>query len=83
MNTLAKRISAFFAVSLSVSLVGCSTLSTGPQLPFDGVILAPNEKITLNASTAKRTEYFCSDGAVLRCERISFKLYCSCPGIRP
>jgi hypothetical protein len=85
MNTLTKGACALPALCLAVFLVGCAgqairpQWNAGAQVPFDGVVLGPNEKITLNASTAKRNEYFCSNGAVLRCERFGFKLNCACP----
>ncbi len=84
---LRKMLSTFVIVATMASLMACTgqpmlpALSAGRQVPFDGVVLAPNEKITLNALTAKQSEFFCSNGAVLQCERFSLKLYCSCPVI--
>lgn len=88
MKTLTKTISPAIVLGLAVSAVGCSgtpmlaALSARQHVPSDGVVLAPNEKVTLNAFTAKRREYFCSDGATLQCERIGVKLFCACPGTR-
>ena len=85
MHSLIKRTTALWALYLAVSLAGCAgqpilaQLTTTSSVPFDGVVLGPNEKIRLNARTAKRNEYFCSNGTVLRCERFGFKLDCSCP----
>lgn len=86
---LRRLISTSIAVGIMCSLLACTGQPMFPALnanghrPFDGIVLAPNEKITLNALTAKQKEYSCSNGAALQCERISFKLYCSCPAIRP
>lgn len=90
MDILTRTIFAALAAGLAVSLTACSgtpilsALSTGRQVPPDGVVLRPNERITLNVATvkpAKRTEYFCSNGLPLQCERLNLNLYCTCPGV--
>lgn len=76
-------------VTMMTSLTACTgqailpALNADRQVPPDAVVLSPNERITLNAFTAKRTEYFCSNGTTLECERFSFKLRCYCPRIQP
>jgi hypothetical protein len=74
------------AVGLPVALAGCTGQSilsnewgNSRQVPFDAVILGPNEKLTLNTLPTQESNYFCSNGAALQCERINLKLYCSCP----
>lgn len=82
MNTFTRTISAAVALGLSAGCSGQSILSalgTGQHVPANGIMLAPNEQVTLNARTAGRWEYFCSNGTVLQCERLGAKLYCSCP----
>ena len=85
MNTVMRTISAAVALQATLALAGCSqqsilsALGTGQHIPANGVLLSPNEKVTLNARTAKQWEYFCSNGAVVQCERLGAKLYCSCP----
>jgi hypothetical protein len=85
MHSLTKRIAALCVLCFAVSLVGCEGqpifphLNTTSPVPFDGIVVGPNEKIRLNARTVKRNEYFCSNGAPLQCERFGFKLDCSCP----
>jgi len=71
-------------MGLAVLLVGGCTgqplrWNTHRQVPFDGVILGPNEKVTLTALPTEGRNYFCSNGAVLQCERLNLNLYCSCP----
>ena len=51
-------------------------------MPFDGVVLGPNEKVTLTALPTEGSNYFCSNGAVLQRERLNLKVYCSCPRAR-
>jgi hypothetical protein len=88
MNRVTSIVAMAIALAFTAPVAGCSgspilaALETGPRVPSDGVVLGPNEKITLNALTAKQRQYFCSNGAVLRCERLGSKLYCSCPGTR-
>jgi hypothetical protein len=88
MQALNNRISAFLVVGFAAFLLGCSgqpTLSnwgsSSRQLPLDAVVLGPNEKVTLNTLPTEGSNYFCSNGAVLQCERFGLKLHCSCPGI--
>ena len=87
MKPVSRTILASFAMGLAVLLVGgCTgqplTWNTSHQVPFDGVILGPNEKVTLTALPTERSNYFCSNGAVLQCERLNLKVYCSCPRAR-
>jgi hypothetical protein len=85
MNTFTKTVFAATLLCLTVSLPGCSgkrllpALTSQQHIPANGIVLAPNEKITLNALSAKQNQYFCSNGTVLQCERLSFKLHCRCP----
>jgi hypothetical protein len=89
MKTPRKLISTVLATGLAMLLVGCSSqpifpsLNAGIPVPSDALVLGPNEKISLDALTAPRREYFCSNGAALQCERFGLKLDCSCPGLRP
>lgn len=78
--------SMLLAAGLAFSLLGCTGQPilpfsrTGGHMPFDGIVLGANEKVTLSVPMAKRKQYFCSNGAVLQCERFSLRLYCYCPG---
>lgn len=89
MNISTKTVSAALAVGLAASLMGCSGTPLladwgGPRrAPPGAVVLVPGEKVTLDLAAANRTEHFCANGAALHCERMSLKLYCTCPGIRP
>jgi len=85
MKLINRTVMAAIVLGTMLSVGGCSdisilsALSSGQHLPADGIIVGPNEEITLNAVTAKKHQYFCSNGAVLHCDRMSLKLYCSCP----
>ena len=88
MKTSTKRTSAFVAVGLAASLVGCaghaffSTAgSNSRQLPFDAVVLGPGERVPVDALPTEESHYFCRSGALLQCERFGLKLYCSCPRV--
>lgn len=78
--------SMLLAAGLALSVLGCTGQSVLPfsrassHVPFDGIVLGANEKVTMSVSTAKRKQFFCSNGAVLQCERFSLRLYCHCPG---
>jgi hypothetical protein len=86
MKTSTQTTSAAILAGLAFSVLACTgrpplpSSPTNGQVPFDAVVLAPNEKITLNARTAKQRQYFCSNGTVLQCERFGQRLHCSCPG---
>lgn len=88
MDALTKAGITLVAIGAIVTLGACTgqsigTLFTaGRQVPHDAIVLAPNERITLNARTAGRREYFCTNGLPLQCDRLSFKLYCHCPAGR-
>ena len=82
------RISVFLAVGLAASVSGCagrpllfSWTSSSPHLPFDAVVIGPNERVPVDALPTQESHYFCSNGAVLQCERFGLKLDCSCPGV--
>jgi hypothetical protein len=88
MKTSKSRISAFLAMGFAASLVGCAGqpllsnwVNSGGQLPFDAVVIGPGERVTVNALPTKESNYFCSNGAVLQCERLGLKLHCSCPRV--
>ena len=88
MKTSNKRVSAFLVVGLLASLVGCAgqplfsnSGSNGRPLPFDAVVVGPNERVPVDALPTQESNYFCSNGAVLQCERFGLKLDCSCPRI--
>ena len=88
MKTSSSRISAFLAVGLAASLVGCAGepllsnwRSNSRQLPFDAVLVGPGERVTVDALPTQESKYFCSNGAVLQCERFGLKLDCSCPRV--
>ena len=88
MKTSINRISAFLAMGLAASLVGCagqplpSNLgSSSGQLPFDAVVVGPGERVTVDALPTQENKYFCGNGAVLQCERFGLKLDCSCPRV--
>jgi hypothetical protein len=88
MKTSNSRISAFLAVGLTASLVGCAGQplfsnwgSNSPQLPFNAVVVGPGERVTVDAAPTQESDYFCSNGAVLQCERFGLKLDCSCPRV--
>jgi hypothetical protein len=89
MKTSSIRVSAFLAVGLAASLVGCAGQSllsdwanSNPQLPFDAVVVGPGERVAVDARPTEESNHFCSNGAVLQCERFGLKLYCSCPRVR-
>ena len=86
MKTLSNRLSAFLAVGLAASLVGCagqpllsSGASSSRQLPFNAIVVGPGERVTVDAVPTEESNYVCSNGAVLQCERFGLKLDCSCP----
>jgi hypothetical protein len=86
MKTSSNRVAAFLAVGLAASLVGCagaplfSTSSSNvPPLPFDAVVVGPDERVSVSARPTRESNYVCSNGAVLQCERFGLKLDCSCP----
>ena len=88
MKTSSNRISAFLAVCLAAPLVGCAGQpllsnwgSNSGQLPFDAVVVGPGEQVTVDALPTQESNYVCSNGAVLQCERFGLKLYCSCPRV--
>ena len=88
MKTSSNRISAFLAVGLAASLVGCAGqpllsnwVSGSRQVPFDAVVVGPNERVTVKALPTRESNYVCNNGAVLECERFGLKLYCSCPRV--
>jgi hypothetical protein len=88
MKTSRNIISAFLAVGLTASLVGCAGqpllsnwASSSRQLPFDAVVVGPNERVIVDALPTQESKYFCSNGAVLQCERFGLKLDCSCPRV--
>ena len=87
MSPSSKRL-PLLAVGLATSLVGCtgqSLLSSwgsgGRQLRFDAVVVGPGERVTVDALPTEESNYFCSNGAVLQCERFGLKLDCSCPRV--
>lgn len=87
MKTTSHRISVVLAIGLTVCLAGCAGrpllpnwASNGLPLPFDAIVIGPGERVSLDVLPTRRSNYFCSDGAVLQCERFSVKkLYCRCP----
>ena len=88
MKTSNKRVSAFLVVGLLASVVGCAgqPLFSGAgsnvrTLPFDAIVLGPNEHVPVDALPTQESHYFCRNGAVLQCERFGLKLDCSCPRI--
>jgi hypothetical protein len=82
------RLPEFLTIALLTSLGGCSgesflsenSVSNGQQLPFDAIVIGPGERVSVDALPTEGSHYFCSNGAVLECERFGLKLYCSCPG---
>ncbi len=85
MKISSNRISAFLAVSLATSLVACAEQpmlsnwgNSSSPLPFDAVLVGPGERATVDAAPTQESSYFCSNGAVLQCERFGLKLDCSC-----
>ena len=89
MKTSSKRVSAFLVVGPLATLVGCAgqplfsnSGSNGRPLPFDAVVVGPNERVPVDALPTQEGNYFCSNGAVLQCERFGVKLYCSCPRVQ-
>jgi hypothetical protein len=83
-----KIVSAFLVVGLLASLVGCvgqplfsNSGSNGLPLPFGAIVVGPNERVPVDALPTEDSNYFCSNGAVLQCERFGLKLDCSCPRI--
>lgn len=89
MKTSNNRVAAFLAVGLAASQVGCaggplvSNLGNNSgQLPFDAIVVGPGERVTVDAlAPTQEGKYFCSNGAVLQCERFGLKLDCSCPRV--
>jgi hypothetical protein len=88
MKTSNRRVSAFLAVSLATSLVGCAGEpllsnwgSNSRQLPFDAILVGAGERVTVDALPTQESKHFCSNGAVLQCERFGIKLDCSCPRV--
>lgn len=86
MKTSSSRISAFLAVGLVASLVGCAGQpslwgSSTRLLPFDAVVVGPGERVSVEALPTQESNHVCSNGAVLQCERLGVKLYCSCPRV--
>jgi hypothetical protein len=88
MKTSSSRISAFLAIGLAGSLVGCAGEplflnggSNGGQLPFNAIVVGPGERVTVSALPTQESSYVCSNGAVLQCERFGLKLDCSCPRV--
>jgi hypothetical protein len=88
MKTASNRISTFLALGFAASVAGCAGqpllsnwASGSPQLPFDAVVVGPNERVTVKALPTQGSNYFCSNGAVLQCERFGLKLDCSCPRV--
>jgi len=86
MKTSSSRVSAFLAVGLAATVAGCAGQpllsnwgSSGQQLPFDAIVIGPGERVSVDALPTEESHYFCSNGAVLECERFGLKLYCSCP----
>jgi len=89
MKTSSSRISAFLAVGLAASLVGCAGEppflnggNSSGRLPFNAIVVGPGERVTVDAAPTQESTYVCSDGAVLQCERFGLKLDCSCPRVR-
>jgi hypothetical protein len=88
MRPSSKRLPALLAVCLATSLVGCTGQSLlskwgsdSRRLPFDAVVVGPGERVTADALPTEESNYFCSNGAVLQCERFGLKLDCSCPRV--
>ena len=88
MKTSSRRISAFLAVGLAVSLLGCAgqplfstSGSNARQLPFDAIVVGPGERVSVDALPTEESKYVCRTGAVLECERFGLKLLCSCPRV--
>jgi hypothetical protein len=88
MKTSKSRISAFLAAGLAASLVGCagqplfsSSGGGSRQLPFDAIVVGPGERVTVDALPTEESHYFCRNGALLQCERLGLKAYCSCPRV--
>jgi hypothetical protein len=88
MKTSSNRVTAFLAVGLSASLVGCagqplfsSSGGNNRSLPFDAIIIGPGERVTVAALPTEESHYYCRNGAVLQCERFGLKLDCSCPRV--
>jgi hypothetical protein len=85
MKTSSNRVSAFLAAGLASALAGCAAGPLLPnstnvsQLPFDAVVVGEGERVSVDALPAQKSNYFCSNGAVLQCERFGLKLDCSCP----
>jgi hypothetical protein len=88
MKTSNDRISAFLAMGLAVSLGGCAgqplnwnSGSNSGHLPFDAVVVGPGERVVRDVLPGKEGKFFCTNGAVLQCERFGLKLDCSCPRV--
>ena len=89
MKISGSRLPEFLAVALVALLGGCSGESflsknwgsSGQQLPFDAIVIGPGERVSVDALPTEEGHYFCSNGALLECERFGLKLYCSCPRI--
>ena len=88
MKASSDRIAALLALGLAASLVGCAGqplpsnwASSSRQLPFDAIVIGPSERVSVDALPTQGSNYFCSNGAVLQCERFGLKLSCSCPQV--
>jgi hypothetical protein len=85
MKTSSNRVSAFLATGLAAALAGCAAGPLLPnatnvsQLPFNAVVVGEGERVSVDALPTRKSNYFCSNGAVLQCERFGLKLDCSCP----
>jgi len=88
MKTSSKRVAAFLLVGLAASLVGCagqplfSNSGSSRQLPFDAIVIGAGERVTVDALPTEESHYFCRNGALLQCERLGLKAYCSCPRVQ-
>jgi hypothetical protein len=85
MKTSSSRILAFLAVGLLAHLVGCAgqplLFNSTRTPPFNAVVVGPGELVTADALPTEESNYVCSNGAVLQCERFGLKLHCSCPRV--
>jgi hypothetical protein len=83
-----KSLAVLSAILVVGPLTGCAghawpSWNGGITVPSNGIVVGPNEEITLDAFAMKRYEYFCSDGHALQCDRYGLKLYCRCPLQQP
>jgi hypothetical protein len=74
------------AVGLAASLAGCAgqplfsdSGSNARQLPFDAIVVGPGKRVSGDVLPTRESNYFCSNSAVLQCERFGLKVECSCP----